>query len=92
MTTPAKPVSALSDDGKLMFYCPGCRCHHGCNVRGPRQPRWSWNQSVERPSLNPSVLHTTEPRCHLFLINGEIHFLDDCDHAFAGKMVELEEP
>ena len=33
----------------------------------------------------------TTPRCHLFIKAGQIEFLADCTHSFAGKTVPCEE-
>ena len=31
------------------------------------------------------------PRCHSFVRNGKIQYLNDCTHALAGKTVDMEE-
>jgi len=31
------------------------------------------------------------PRCHSFVRNGKIQYLNDCTHALAGKIVDMEE-
>lgn len=65
--------------------------------RGPRAgtPCWTWNGSVEAPTLRPSVLSTIERggggqiRCHSWVTDGMVHFLDDCTHSLRGEIVEL---
>jgi len=57
-------------------------------------PCWTWNGSTEKPTFKPSVL--TEggdgrPRCHSFITDGKIQFLNDCTHELAGKTVDLLE-
>ncbi len=63
---------------------------------------WTWNGDLEHPTLSPSVLVTwdeyengdappTPKRCHSFVRNGQIEFLNDCTHALAGQTVELPE-
>lgn len=37
-------------DGKLLFYCEGCGCHHGVTKS------WQFNESFERPTFSPSIL------------------------------------
>lgn len=66
--------------------------------------RWGWNGSLEAPTFTPSVLVTypanpdaeeefkewrTERRCHSFVIDGNIQFLNDCTHHLAGQTVPL---
>ena len=46
--------AVLADDGRLLFWCPGCNEHHGVPVDGPRG--WVWNGSTVRPTLSPSIL------------------------------------
>jgi hypothetical protein len=76
------------------FKCPGCRDEHTVRVRsngGPR-PSWKFNGSDDRPTFTPSILVTAPPtdyRCHSFVTDGQIRFLDDCNHALAGKTVTL---
>jgi hypothetical protein len=53
---------------------------------------WEWNGSVESPTLKPSVLTTMEHlgrRCHSYVTEGKVNFLDDCSHEFKGQTVEL---
>lgn len=79
----------------VWYYCPGCKHNHGV----PSE-RWSWNQSVELPTLSPSVRHfipadegrPEKTTCHYFVRDGRIEFCGDCDHALSGKTVEMDEP
>lgn len=82
----------------VRWWCPGCKRAHVVPVAGGRVT-WEFNGDLERPTLAPSVLvhqrlHTdgTEyaPRCHTFIRDGVIQFLDDCTHALAGLFVPLE--
>ena len=61
---------------------------------------WSFNGNVDSPTLQPSILvHgirsdgdiTLTPRCHSYVTNGCIQYLDDCEHALRGQTVELPE-
>ena len=88
--------AALSEDGTLMWHCPGCECSHGVPVVGGRA--WGWNNSLTEPTLTPSVLvyahdasspFKSQPRCHSFVELGKMRFLDDCTHAFKGQTVEI---
>ncbi len=46
-----------TDDRRLIFRCPGCGCLHAPRVAGPGA--WTWNGSLERPTLQPSILLRT---------------------------------
>lgn len=66
------------------FVCPGCERVHHCDQR------WTFNgDQDDKPTLSPSVLQQTAPRCHLFLREGMIQFLDDCEHVLRGQTVPL---
>ncbi len=74
----------------LFFHCPGCDTTHGLRVKGPGS--WTWNESLERPTISPSLLvdqDRPERRCHSFIRDGRIEFLGDCHHELKGKTVEL---
>ena len=79
----------------LAYSCPGCDDSHVVPVTGPRA--WGWNQSLERPSLQPSVLvnvggtNPAAPVCHSFVTDGEIRYLPDSTHALAGRTVPIPE-
>jgi hypothetical protein len=79
-------------DGTLIFYCPGCQCCHAIDKR------WKFNNDFEKPTIHPSILVIGNKdkgrhikRCHSFITNGKIQFLNDSEHIFAGKIVDLEE-
>ena len=51
---------------------------------------WTWNGSIEAPTLRPSILTTGHDfRCHSFINDGAAQFLGDCSHALAGTTVSL---
>lgn len=87
--------AALANDDTLMWHCPGCEGSHGVPVRGPKA--WGWNESLDAPTLTPSVLvyshpryeEPDQPRCHTFIRDGQIQFLDDCTHKLAGQTVPM---
>lgn len=82
---------------RVSFSCPGCGWPHDINVAvnpaAPNRPVWTWNGSDEKPTFSPSILvHDGFPSvvvCHSFVRDGQIQFLADCNHALAGKTVEL---
>ena len=93
-------VKRLTDNSGVYvswaFECPGCNMWHSCNETHPTPsaPKWIFNGDVERPTFSPSVLvrypdDGQEKRCHSFVTDGKIRFLDDCSHGLAGQTVEL---
>lgn len=84
-----------SDDDQyhsLGFRCPGCKCFHYYRVKGKTGPVWQWNGDPEKPTFTPSLLyHATEasPKCHIYLTNGIVSFLDDCGHELKGTQYTL---
>lgn len=68
------------------FYCPGCKRGHGFDSR------WTFNGDIENPTFSPSLLvngSDSATRCHSFVTDGKIQFLDDCWHELKGKIVDL---
>jgi hypothetical protein len=72
-------------------------------LRGSRDEHpghWTWNGSVDRPTLKPSIKtqgtdtrqipsHGTKYVCHLLLNDGICHFCDDTTHELRGQSVPL---
>lgn len=86
--------------GGWLFMCPGCDAPHSIPSKeynpDNRSATWTFNGDVERPSFHPSVLVTApghdELRCHSFITDGQIQFLNDCGHKLAGQTVPLGDP
>ena len=78
-----------SDENKHAFFCPACGYAHWFKVGNGG---WTWNGDRDKPTIKPSILTLyVEPRCHSFVTDGMIRFLDDCTHDMKGKTVELPE-
>lgn len=78
----------------MIFHCPGCGYSHPYRIKStdPARPVWTWNGSLTKPTFNPSLLvnqHHPESRCHLFVRDGQVQFLDDCHHALKGQTVPM---
>ena len=62
---------------------------------GSAWPIWKWNGALDRPTFTPSLVvrgnPPETPRCHSFVTDGKIQYLDDCTHAMAGQTVDLPE-
>lgn len=76
-----------------MFYCEGCEMHHLFDER------WSFNNDYDKPTFSPSLLvqypwwngeETENRRCHSFVKEGKIQYLNDCTHKLAGQTIELQ--
>lgn len=79
-----------SDSVILAFICPGCKQDH--HVRAKGMMTWGWNGDYLRPTFTPSILvdaHRPATRCHSFVENGRIRFLDDCWHELKNQVVDL---
>lgn len=86
-------VLGSSDGHQLLeFICPGCGFYHAFTIeRADSGPLWAWNGDMVKPTFSPSLLvnGSTENRCHLFVRDGNIEFLDDCWHGLRGKTVPM---
>lgn len=86
----------------ILFECPGCKHLHSITTNGTL--KWKWNGSLDTPTIEPSVLNWLEHRpdedeeekryvdsrrCHLYVRDGRIQFLNDCGHALAGQTVDM---
>lgn len=71
-----------------VFFCPACEKDH------PFDQRWEFNGDTESPTFSPSLLvyadnNGYQVRCHSFVRNGMIEYLNDCEHNMAGQTVEI---
>ncbi len=81
----------------LLVECPACDMAHGVNLDPTNgKPCWTWNGDKEKPTFHPSLLVTypwgperKEVVCHSFVRNGQWHYLNDCTHSMAGRVVDL---
>jgi Family of unknown function (DUF6527) len=85
------------------FDCPGCKLSHTITVRPYRTENgasWEFSGDMESPTFQPSVSDRWEFNvetgkrpivCHFFVTGGQIQFLDDCTHSFAGQTVPMLE-
>lgn len=76
--------------GALMVLLP-------VQLKGTREGtnNWSWNGSVNKPTLKPSVLlgptiyGETVYRTHCFINDGMVKYLQDCSHDLKGQTIEM---
>jgi len=71
--------------GQYYFKCPGCHMIHSVGKS------WEFNGDFGSPSFSPSILVTGIPgmRCHSYIKNGMIQFLDDCSHELKNQTIEV---
>lgn len=82
-------LKVAGEPAKYLFWCPGCQSHMWFDTSG----RWVWNGDVEKPTVQPSILcfaDNPEKRCHLYVVDGKLNFLNDCGHEYAGRVVAME--
>lgn len=81
----------------LYFECPAQNCGL---VRVPLkgEPRWTWNGSLDKPTLAPSVRiswdfgeapNRTHNCCHFNITDGVIQFAADSTHELKGQNVPM---
>ena|SRR5689334_2106717 len=93
----SKLWEVTNEPNMFVFECPGCGYGHAVTVNGKLNESgatWEWNGSIDSPTFNPSLLVNKdfpENRCHSFVKDGKIQFLDDCFHSLKGQTVELPE-
>lgn len=78
----------------VIVHCPGCNIGHPFRVKSDnsKRPSWDWNGDLKNPTFRPSMLvNQSRPgrRCHSFVEEGMIRFLNDCHHDLKGQIVEL---
>ena len=94
--TPVALKKLWGDEDELFFECPGCKMPHSVNVNTDRRPCWTFNGDMQMPTFKPSILVRWEygyppidHRCHSFIQDGHILFLNDCTHTLAGQRVPI---
>lgn len=75
-------------------YCPGCGHNHTFYTEG--NVVWDYNKNPDNPTVSPSIKHTwgdarSEQTCHYFIIDGKIHYCNDCTHGLSGEVVDMDE-
>lgn len=79
-------------------WCPACQELHDFAVDQPfrNNARWSWDGSVDEPTMSPSMNITIGPFedgrrqvCHYYLTKGKLIYLNDCTHALKQQTVDL---
>lgn len=99
MSAVLKPLRYSNGEVRLTFWCAGCNCRHVVRIvseGGGDVGCWGWNGDMLNPTFTPSIKvewfwgQKQEPRvCHSFVEDGNIRYLGDCTHEFAGQTFRL---
>lgn len=82
----------LAKNEYAIFWCPGCDGYHQIQTKGEKA--WEFNGDYENPTFSPSYVTWLDSgphafRCHSYIREGNIQFLNDCTHALKGQTVPL---
>lgn len=83
------------DDDCMAWFCPGCDMLHPVYLaRDPsdkNQSIWRFDGNLECPTFTPSVVTKLSDvkKCHVFVIQGKIQYLDDCWHHLRSTTIDL---
>lgn len=85
----------LNKEGNYIFYCPGCEVNHLVSTVPKVGTYHTLTGSLAKPTIRASVMVLGNKkrgvdRCHSFITDGVIEYLDDCTHALAGKKIPME--
>jgi len=89
-----RKVEESTTNPDYLIFCPACGCSHSIWVYKRNKISggiWKFNEDFTNPTFFPSILidefHKT--RCHFWIENGKIKYAKDCDHAFAGSIINM---
>ena len=90
-------LAVINDQGyeTALLYIPGLPMPVQINLTGPH-PVWSWDGNKAAPTIAPSILTQLHwgperkiIRNHVFVRSGQIQYLGDCTHEYAGTTMDL---
>lgn len=82
------------------YICLGCDQTHLVYVQPCDRKNihvWKFNGDIETPTLSPSVVFEIKfaipekpnIKCHHFIRDGKIQYLNDCTHKYAGQIIDI---
>lgn len=75
-------------NGAYRFHCPGCLCSHIIpTTPNENKVYWNFNNDLEKPTFTPSINYIGY--CHFHITNGQIQYLGDCNHEYAGRTIDM---
>jgi hypothetical protein len=80
------------DHTQYLYFCMGCGYEHAFALKSDGGNH-EFNMDLDKPTVSPSLLNDWTPgrKCHSFIKNGMIEYLNDCWHELRGQTVELPE-
>jgi len=74
------------------YFCRGCGYEHVFELKSTGGHH-EFNGDLNNPTVSPSLVQgwVGSKRCHSFIRDGKIQYLDDCEHELRGQTVELSE-
>ena len=93
-----KEVVYPSGETRILFWCSGCQCNHQIRSKSAtdkNQDCWGFNGNFDKPTFTPSVLTeggSRNIRCHIFVNDGVINYLNDCGHDLRGMVPMVDIP
>ena len=90
-------IGSAENHPDYLLICPGCGSQHEIYTTKPNRlgAQWSFDGDIDKPTIAPSVNSSASDngvvfyRCHFFVNEGQIQFLPDCTHEYAGQTLEL---
>jgi hypothetical protein len=75
---------------QYLWFCPGCNEEHAFAIK-EEGGNHQFNMDLENPTVSPSLVadFVEGRKCHTYIKEGIIEFLDDCWHELKGSKVEL---
>jgi hypothetical protein len=98
-----KQISSKPGSVTYIFYCLGCDEIHQITDKwefnndfnnptfSPSYLTWNDPNPNADPKYDPKGKYRNGFRCHSFIKEGKIEYLNDCTHKLAGKTVQLPE-
>jgi hypothetical protein len=88
-------LPVINSPGRYVFFCPGCKANHVIDTTPSKNRAYHvLTGTFANPTIRASVMSNPKnlpgrPRCHSFVTNGVIDYLNDCTHELSGKKVKL---
>lgn len=78
-------------DGKISYFCPGCKKDHVIPLlNGSKPARFTWNGDKQRPTISPDVFSVEPTYCRHYVQDGRIQYLSDTAHSYSGSTVPMQ--
>jgi hypothetical protein len=76
----------IRGEKKLLFWCKACTTCHSLDSE------IDWNGNNYTPTIKSSIsVRHNNIECHSYIQDGDIIYLDESNHDFKGKRIELDE-